>query len=74
MRSNKELVYKQEELEIWASKYTFESWITDIPLHNTKTNETYSKGDLIFCLLSYIDLDGKVININEKQYLQPINS
>jgi hypothetical protein len=61
----KERIVSKNGIELWQSKYIFNSWIAPCKLINTKTNTIYYKGDLCFALIGYIDDTGKMIWVNE---------
>lgn len=71
MKTNKELLLKNCDYELWGSKYVFESWVAVCDMEDVRTNKIYKKGDLIFTLISYIDDNGKLQYINELQYIKP---
>ena len=67
--SNKEYIKAVDSLELWASKYTFKSWIVQgKPILDIRTNKKYFSGDLVFALIGYIDEDGKYHLVDETKY------
>lgn len=71
MKTHKEYITTQNDLEIWGSKYSWESWFTKEPLIDIRTNKIYNINDYVFALMSYIDENGKLIIVNELQYFKP---
>ena len=67
--TTKEYITKVDNLEIWAAKYTFKSWIVyDRPEIDTRTGKIYYIGDLCFALISYVDKEGKYHLVDETKY------
>ena len=65
----KEFISKSDNLELWASKYTFKSWIVQgKPILDIRTNKKYFSGDLVFALIGYIDEDGKYHLVDDTKY------
>lgn len=63
-----EFIKKLDTVEVWGSKYTFESWLAKKVTVDIRTGKYYYVGDLCFALVSYLDENGKNHIINEKQY------